>query len=126
GFLRGARSRRQQYAVVLVGFIDGDGVVATHLALGVQLVQVLDQIEYEGVVVIDHQDARHGGQRSRPSVAPGFRGDYWESDPFPENGSCGSSHGKTNWNSTKTTTANRMSAQRTRTQHSRQMPPDPR
>src|ERR1043166_1527640 len=42
-------------------------------------------------------------------------GRYCESEPFPANGRCGSSHGNTYWKSTKTVRAKMTSTHRTRT-----------
>ena len=45
GLLGRARTRGQQDAVIAVRLVNCHGVVAQHLALGAQLVQVLDEVE---------------------------------------------------------------------------------
>src|SRR5215212_8666872 len=60
-----ARARRDDHAVPLAleQLADGRRVVAHGLDLRPQLTQVLDEVVGEGVVVVDHEDARHGHSR---------------------------------------------------------------
>src|SRR3954447_20960913 len=65
GLVRGAGPGRDDDAVPPAPeqIVDRGGVVAHRLDLRPQLAQVLDEVVGEGVVVVDHQDARHGQAR---------------------------------------------------------------
>ncbi|GAA3300473.1 hypothetical protein GCM10020295_41320 [Streptomyces cinereospinus] len=85
GLLGRAGAGRQQDAVeTVVGVRGADLVVAPDLALGTQLVQVLDQVEDEAVVVVDDENARA----------------HWLSTVTSLKGSSGSAQGNTYWNRT--------------------------
>lgn len=85
GLLRSARTRRQKHPVeAVLGVRRRHLVVAQHLALGAQLIQVLDQVEDETVVVVDDENPRA----------------HWLSTVTSLKGSSGSAHGKTYWKST--------------------------
>ncbi len=88
GLLGRTGAGREQDAVeTVLGVAGGDLVVAQDLALGAQLVQVLDQVEDEAVVVVHDENARA----------------HWLSTVTSLKGSSGSAHGKTYWNRTYTT-----------------------
>ncbi len=83
--LRSAGARGEQNAVeAVLGVRRRHLVVAQDLALGAQLVQVLDQVENEAVVVVDYENARA----------------HWLSTVTSLKGSSGSAHGKTYWKRT--------------------------
>lgn len=85
GLFGRAGAGRQQYAVEAVLCVQRRHlVVAQDLALGAQLVQVLDQVEDEAVVVVDDENPRA----------------HWLSTVTSLKGSSGSAHGKTYWKST--------------------------
>ena len=69
-----------------------DLVVAQHLALGAELVEVLDEVEDEAVVVVDHEDACAHRTAAYQPVLP--------STVTSLNGSSGSAHGNTYWKRT--------------------------
>lgn len=85
GLFGSAGPRGQEHTVEAVLGVRGRHlVVAQHLALGAQLVQVLDQVEDEAVVVVHNEDARA----------------HWLSTVTSLKGSSGSAQGKTYWKST--------------------------
>lgn len=85
GLFRSAGPGRQQHTrEAVLGMRRRHLVVAQHLALGAQLIQVLDQVEDEAVVIVDDENPRA----------------HWLSTVTSLKGSSGSAHGKTYWNST--------------------------
>ncbi|CAM5734791.1 hypothetical protein SHIRM173S_04541 [Streptomyces hirsutus] len=83
--LRSAGPRGQQHTVEpVLGMRRRHLVVAQDLALGAQLVQVLNQVEDEAVVVVDDENARA----------------HWLSTVTSLKGSSGSAQGKTYWKRT--------------------------
>src|SRR4051812_33815511 len=57
GLLWGAGAGREQHTVVRVSLLGRHLVVAAHLGRGAELSEVLDEVEHEGVVVVDDEDA---------------------------------------------------------------------
>src|SRR5262249_49494191 len=90
GLLGRAGPRREQHAVepARARVVDRDLVVAQHLALRAQLVQVLHQVEDEAVVVVHDEDAcAHPAAPVPPSTVTLLKG------------RSGSAPGKTYWKS---------------------------
>ena len=88
GVLGPARARADQHAVglELVDLLDGQGVAAVHERLGAELAQVLDQVEHERVVVVEHEDP--GGHRP-VTLPPGPPGPDRDSPPVRAAGAPG-------------------------------------
>lgn len=61
GLLGGTRARRNQNAIEVARFFNGDGVISAHVHVCTELGEVLHEVENERVVVVDDEDSGHTG-----------------------------------------------------------------